>query len=147
MLPMARKSLTTEVDANRSAQMALVRGKNTKPEIAVRRLIHSLGYRFRLHRKDLPGKPDIVLPRYLKAIEVRGCFWHQHPDPSCWRSRLPKSRSEFWVPKLKSNVIRDQATEVALRNLGWELLVVWECETAPRRREELVQRLLDFLAD
>ncbi|MBX3570316.1 MAG: DNA mismatch endonuclease Vsr [Rhizobiaceae bacterium] len=132
-------------DLARSAQMALVRGKNTKPEVVVRRIVHALSYRFRLHRKDLPGKPDMVLPRHHKAIEVRGCFWHQHPNPSCWRSRLPKTRREFWVPKLESNVARDRVNEAALRELGWELLVVWECETAPARREELAKRLRDFL--
>lgn len=132
-------------DPARSAQMALVKGKDTKPEMVVRRLVHALGYRFRLHRKDLPGKPDIVLPRLRKAIEVRGCFWHQHPDPSCWRSRLPKTRSEFWVPKLEGNVTRDHVNEAALRELGWDLLVIWECETGPARRIELVQRLRAFL--
>lgn len=130
----------------RSAQMALVRGKDTRPEIVVRCLIHALGYRFRLHRKNLPGRPDIVLPRHRKAVEVRGCFWHQHPDPSCWRSRLPKTRQEFWIPKLDGNVARDLANETALRQLGWQLLVVWECETSPARRDELAKRLHAFLA-
>lgn len=144
-LPMVRKKLTSELEAARSAQMALVRGKDTKPEIVVRRCVHALGYRFRLHRKDLPGKPDIVLPLYRKVVEVRGCFWHRHQDPACWRSRLPKTRPEFWVPKLDGNVQRDQANETALRELGWDLLVVWECETAPTQREELTKRLRDFL--
>lgn len=126
--------------------MALVRGKDTRPEIVVRCLIHALGYRFRLHRKNLPGRPDIVLPRHRKAVEVRGCFWHQHPDPSCWRSRLPKTRQEFWIPKLDGNVARDLANETALRQLGWQLLVVWECETSPARRDELAKRLHAFLA-
>lgn len=130
----------------RSAQMALVRGKDTRPEIVVRCLIHALGYRFRLHRKNLPGRPDIVLPRHRKAVEVRGCFWHQHPNPSCWRSRLPKTRQEFWIPKLDGNVARDLANETALRQLGWQLLVVWECETSPARRDELAKRLHAFLA-
>jgi DNA mismatch endonuclease, patch repair protein len=145
MHPMARKNPAAKVDPARSAQMALVRGKDTKPEIIVRRLVHSLGYRFRLHRKNLPGKPDIVLPRHRKAIEVRGCFWHQHADNTCWRSRLPKTRPEFWVPKLENNVARDRANEAALRDLGLKLLVVWECETAPARREELAARVWEFL--
>ncbi|MBX9461364.1 MAG: DNA mismatch endonuclease Vsr [Aquamicrobium sp.] len=132
-------------DPVRSAQMALVRDKDTKPEMVVRRLVHSFGYRFRLHRNDLPGKPDIVLPRHRIAIEVRGCFWHQHPDPSCWRSRLPKTRPEFWLPKLTGNVARDRTNEAALKNLGWELLVVWECETVPTRRKKLKQQLWEFL--
>ncbi|MBK8458084.1 MAG: DNA mismatch endonuclease Vsr [Phyllobacteriaceae bacterium] len=125
--------------------MALVRGQDTKPEMIVRRLVHALGFRFRLHRKDLPGKPDIVLPRLRRAIEVRGCFWHKHSDPSCWRSRVPKSRQEFWIPKLEGNCARDQVNESRLRNLGWDLLVVWECETTPSRREELTNRLRAFL--
>ena len=127
--------------------MALVKGKDTKPEMVVRRLVHSLGFRFRLHRKDLPGKPDIVLPRHRKAIEVRGCFWHQHPDPSCWRSRLPKTREEFWVPKLVGNVTRDQTNETDLRHLGWDLLIVWECETEQGRRGQLTSRLREFLVE
>lgn len=125
--------------------MALVKSKDTIPEMVVRRVVHALGCRFRVHRKDLPGKPDIVLPRYRKIIEVRGCFWHQHRDPACWRSRLPKSRPEFWIPKLEGNVERDRANETALRELGWELLIVWECETAPARRNELTTRLREFL--
>lgn len=132
------------VDRARSSQMALIRGKDTKPELAVRRLVHGLGYRFRLHRKDLPGKPDLVFPRLRKAIEVRGCFWHQHPAPECGRSRVPKTNREFWIPKLERNVARDAVNEVALKDLGWELLVVWECETMPTRRGELRQKLATF---
>lgn len=127
--------------------MALVKGKDTAPEMVVRRFVHALGRRFRLHRKDLPGTPDIVLPRDRKVIEVRGCFWHQHPAPTCWRSRLPKTRPEFWLPKLEGNVLRDQANGTALRELGWKLLVVWECETQPAQRDELVERLQEFLVE
>lgn len=144
---MARTKPTAEVDPARSAQMALVRGKDTKPEMVVRRLVHALGYRFRLHRKDLPGRPDIVLPRLRKVVEVRGCFWHQHPDPLCWRARVPKTRREFWLPKLEGNAARDAANAQALRELGWELLVVWECETAPAKRDELTSRLQSYLSD
>lgn len=144
-LPMVRKNPVSDVDPARSVQMALVGSKDTRPEMIVRRVVHSLGFRFRLHRKDLPGKPDIVLPRHRKVIEVRGCFWHQHSDPSCWRSRMPKTRPEFWVPKLKRNVVRDRSNEAALRDLGWELLIVWECETRPARREELAELLCKFL--
>ncbi len=125
--------------------MALVRGKDTKPEMVVRRLVHGMGYRFRLHRKDLPGKPDIVLPRLRKAIEVRGCFWHRHTDPACTRARIPKTRQDFWIPKLEGNAARDAANEEALRALGWDLLVVWECETVPRRRDELMAALRQFV--
>lgn len=144
---MSQRIRKPEVEPARSAQMALVRGKDTKPEITARRLVHALGYRFRLHRKDLPGKPDIVLPRLRKVIEVRGCFWHRHPDPACTRARIPKTRQEFWVPKLEGNAHRDAGNERALRALGWDLLVVWECETVPSRREELTARLLAFLRE
>ena len=142
---MAPKPLTAEVDPARSAQMALVKGKDTKPEMVVRRLVHALGYRFRLHRNDLPGKPDIVVPRLWKAIEVRGCFWHQHPDPTCWRARVPKLRQEFWLPKLEGNAARDHANKIALQDLGWDILVVWECETTLARRQELEERVKAFL--
>lgn len=125
--------------------MALVRSKDTKPEMVVRRLVHALGYRFGLHRKDLPGKPDLVLPRLRKAIEVRGCFWHQHSDEACRRARLPKTRHEFWVPKLERDAARDRLNEVALADAGWDLLIVWECETVPSRREDLTSRLVAFL--
>ena len=133
------------VDPARSAQMARVRGKDTKPEMVVRRLVHAMGYRYRLHRKDLPGKPDLVFPRLRKIIQVHGCFWHQHPDPACRRARIPKSRREFWVPKLEGNARRDIENERALRELGWDVLVVWECETTPSRREELAGKLEEFL--
>ena len=125
--------------------MALVRGKDTKPELLVRRLAHSLGRRFRLHRADLPGKPDLVFPGRRKVIFVHGCFWHRHDDPTCWRSRLPKTRKEFWGPKLEKNTARDAIAQSRLRALGWETLVVWECETAPTRRAWLTRRIDGFL--
>ncbi|TPE52268.1 DNA mismatch endonuclease Vsr [Amaricoccus solimangrovi] len=125
--------------------MALVKGKDTKPELRVRRLAHAMGYRFRLHRRDLPGVPDLVFPGRRAVVFVHGCFWHRHPDPGCWRSRLPKSRPEFWIPKLEANVARDGAARAALEARGWRVLTVWECETTPRRREALVERLRAFL--
>ena len=125
--------------------MARVRGRDTKPELRVRRLVHGLGYRFRLYRRDLPGTPDLVLPGRRAVIFVHGCFWHRHPDPDCWRARLPKSRPEFWIPKLEANVVRDASARTALAALGWRVLTVWDCETTPRRRADLVARLLDFL--
>lgn len=121
-------SKTEQVDPARSAQMALVRGKNTKPELRVRRALHAAGLRFRLHSAKLPGKPDIILPSRRIAIFVHGCFWHRHPDPDCKRARLPKSRLDFWGPKLKANRDRDTRNEAALRELGWDVKVVWECE-------------------
>ena len=139
------KYLTTSVDPARSAQMALVRAKDTKPEMMVRRLVHSLGYRFRVHRRDLPGVPDLVFPARRKVIFVHGCFWHQHGDPTCWRSRIPKTRREFWGPKLKANVARDASVRKALRELGWDLLVIWECQLGVRNRAALTRQIADFL--
>ncbi|WP_370677397.1 very short patch repair endonuclease [Pleomorphomonas sp. PLEO] len=128
-------------DPARSRQMSLVRSKDTKPELVVRRLLHGLGFRFRLHRRDLPGCPDIVLPRYKTAIFVHGCFWHQHGDPTCWRSRIPKTRQDFWIPKLERNVARDREVMDELRALGWTVVVMWECETTPSKRASLEAKL------
>lgn len=127
----------------RSRNMAAIRGKDTAPELAVRRMLHAMGYRFRLHRRDLPGRPDIVLPRHGKAIEVRGCWWHRHPDPACPNLAAPKTRPEFWQAKFAANVARDQRNEAALAALGWDLLVIWECEI--RRGDDLASRLAMFL--
>ena len=99
-----------------------------KPEMVVRRLAHSLGYRYRLHQKHLPGKPDLVFPGKKKVIFVHGCFWHQHADPQCKLSHTPKSNREYWAPKLEGNVKRDRAHEVLLRGMGWECLIIWECQ-------------------
>jgi DNA mismatch endonuclease (patch repair protein) len=107
--------------------MARVKGKNTGPEIAVRRFLHAAGLRFRLHRTDLPGKPDIVLPKYRLAIFVHGCFWHRHPG--CRRATQPNTRREFWTLKLANNAERDARNVAELRRLGWRVGVVWECET------------------
>ena len=107
--------------------MARIKGKNTKPELVVRRTLHALGYRFRLHRGDLPGRPDIVLPRYKTAIFVHGCFWHRHPN--CSKATMPKTRREFWQNKFETNILRDRRNTEALQNAGWQVLIVWECET------------------
>lgn len=109
--------------------MARIKSKDSKPEIIVRRLIHSLGYRFRLHRKDLPGKPDLVFPKYEAVIFVHGCFWHQHPDPACKDAVLPKSRPEYWLPKLQRNQDRDAVSIKMLQEKGWRVMVIWECDT------------------
>jgi DNA mismatch endonuclease (patch repair protein) len=114
--------------AARSERMSRVRGKNTGPEIAVRRLVHSLGFRYRLHRRDLPGMPDLVFPRRKKVMFVNGCFWHRHSDRNCPLARLPKSRLDFWKPKLEGNRARDAKNQAALRAMGWDVLVVWECQ-------------------
>ena len=125
----------------RSVHMRRIRKRDTTPERQVRRMVHALGFRFRLHRGDLPGTPDLVLPRLRKAILVHGCFWHQHEG--CRLARLPKSRPEYWLPKLRRNQERDIAALAELQAMGWQILVVWECET--EEVAGLRQRLADFL--
>lgn len=110
----------------RSKVMQSVSSENTKPEMLVRSFLHKNGFRFRLHSKKLPGHPDIVLPKYKTVIEVRGCFWHRHPG--CRQATMPSSNVEFWQKKFKRNVDRDKKTEKQLNELGWNLIVVWECE-------------------
>ena len=112
--------------SKRSEVMSRIKGRNTKPELAVRSLLHRMGYRFRLHKADLPGKPDIVLSRYKTVIFVHGCFWHRHKD--CRFAYTPQSRMEFWLKKLESNVIRDIQVKSDLEILGWRVITVWECE-------------------
>jgi DNA mismatch endonuclease (patch repair protein) len=107
--------------------MSRIRGANTKPEIRVRSMLHQMGYRFRLHRKDLPGKPDIVLPKYETVVFVHGCFWHRHPK--CRFAYTPKTRVEFWTKKFARNVERHAEVEAELTASGWRVVVVWECET------------------
>lgn len=107
--------------------MSRVKGKHTKPELIVRRAAHRLGLRFRLHRKDLPGHPDIVFPRYKVAMFVHGCFWHRHDG--CRLASTPKTRTEFWSAKFERNVLRDTVARAALKNMGWRVETVWECET------------------
>ncbi|MCY3825742.1 MAG: DNA mismatch endonuclease Vsr [Nitrospinae bacterium] len=120
--------MTDIVDKQRrSKMMSKIRGRNTVPELVVRRIAHKLGLRFRLHRKDLPGCPDLVFPKYRLVVFVHGCFWHRHEG--CQYAYKPKSRIEFWTEKFASNVARDRRNEEALRNLGWRVLVIWECET------------------
>lgn len=117
--------------------MARVGTKNTKPELLVRRALHRLGFRFRLHGRDLPGRPDIVLPKYRTAIFIHGCFWHRHPG--CSKASTPKTRVDFWQDKFDANVARDRRNVIALESAGWRVLIVWECET--RKIEELTERL------
>ena len=112
--------------SKRSEVMSRIKGRNTKPELVVRSLLHRLGYRFRLHRTTLPGKPDIVLPRFKTVIFVHGCFWHRHKD--CRFAYTPKSRTDFWLKKLESNEIRDIRVKSDLELLGWRVITVWECE-------------------
>ena len=113
-------------EEQRSYIMSRVSSKNTKPELYVRSFLHGQGLRFRIHRKDLPGKPDLALPKYRTAIFVHGCFWHRHKG--CSRATMPSTRIDFWERKFERNVVRDKANQVALREEGWKVLVVWECE-------------------
>ena len=129
----------------RSANMAAIRSANTKPELTVRRLVHSLGYRYRLHSKDLPGKPDLVFGPRRKVIFVHGCFWHLHPKKNCLDARYPKSNTAYWTPKLARNTVRDAANVRSLRALGWQALVVWDCETKDAKR--LTLKLQRFLGE
>lgn len=127
--------------AERSERMSRVRNKDTKPEMLVRRLVHGLGFRHRLHGADLPGRPDLVFRGTRKAIFVHGCFWHRHSG--CRNTRMPKSKLAFWRPKLFGNRRRDLRDQRRLRDLGWRVLVIWECEA--RDRAILVKRLDRFL--
>lgn len=111
----------------RSETMARVRSKDTTPEMRLRRALHSRGLRYRLHAHELPGKPDIVFRRQKVAIFVHGCFWHSHPG--CSRARIPSSRQEYWIPKLDRNKARDSRVQAELRDMGWTVIVVWECRT------------------
>ena len=125
----------------RSRIMKQIHGKNTRPEILVRRQIRLLGAKYRLHGAKLPGKPDIVLASLKKAILVHGCFWHQHKK--CSRTHMPKTRFSYWKPKLARNTIRDRKQREELRKLGWKALVVWECETAkPDKLSKLLSKFL-----
>ena len=114
-------------DPARSSLMSRVRGKHTKPEMSVRRLLHGMGYRFRLHRRDLPGSPDIVFPSKRVVVFVHGCFWHRHEG--CRRTSDPKTRIEFWQAKFARNVERDAKNQALLEAAGWKVVIVWECET------------------
>lgn len=125
----------------RSENMRSIRAKNTSPEMIVRRMVYSMGFRYRLHVPDLPGKPDLVFSRLKKIIEVRGCFWHQHEG--CIDSHVPKSRMEYWRPKLMKNAERDKTNQAKLMADGWKILTVWECEL--RDSEKIRQRLDRFL--
>lgn len=134
------ESLTKE---RRSANMARIRSKDTGPEMVVRRIVWGLGLRYRIHRSDLPGKPDLVFAGCRKIIFVHGCFWHRHYcREGC---RTPKSNVAYWSMKISKNVLRDRHHRRHLRKLGWRVLVIWECETHPRRRTELVAKLRRYL--
>jgi DNA mismatch endonuclease (patch repair protein) len=132
---------TTTTDLQRSAIMRAVKSKDTKPEIKVRSLIHRLGYRFRLHRKDIPGTPDIAFPGRHKVIFIHGCFWHGH---ECKRGgRVPKENRDYWEKKIERNKRRDTINVDALQELRWKILVIWECEIT--HSQDLTKKLMDFL--
>jgi DNA mismatch endonuclease (patch repair protein) len=121
--------------------MSRIRKTDTNPELLVRRILHNLGYRFRLYRKDLPGCPDIVLPAHRKIIFIHGCWWHRH---NCHLGRRkPKSKTGYWLPKLEANKKRDKENRRKLRGLGWKVLVIWECQI--KKENQLINRITNFL--
>lgn len=123
--------------------MSAIRGKDTRPELVLRRALHQLGFRYRLHVRALPGNPDIVLPKYRAVIQVRGCFWHRH---TCRDGHLPKSRQEYWEQKLCDNKARDRRNDRALRKLGWVVIIVWECQLATKvKLERQIVRIIRVL--
>ncbi|MCE1198337.1 MAG: very short patch repair endonuclease [Marinilabiliales bacterium] len=126
----------------RSYNMSRIKGKNTKPEMLVRKFLFQNGFRYRLHVKDLPGKPDIVLPRYKTVIFVNGCFWHGHKG--CRYFVLPKTRTEWWLQKIKATAARDKEAEIALQVLGWKVILVWECELKPFNKNNT---LIDLISE
>lgn len=133
--------MDTHTRARRSALMAAIRSKDTTPEFVVRRVVFKLGYRYRLHVKRLPGSPDLVLPGLRKAIFVHGCFWHGHAN--CRFGRLPRSNLGYWRPKIAGNKERDRRNRGALRRLGWQTLVIWQCHTRdPKRLETRIRGFL-----
>lgn len=133
-------ALSTE---RRSENMRRIRSKGTKPELVVRRLVHSIGYRFHVHVAGLPGRPDLVFSSLQKIVDVRGCFWHQHKG--CIDAHVPKSKVAYWRRKLRSNLQRDKKNLSKLHRLGWRVLIVWECETIGTTLQRLRLRLRKFL--
>ncbi|WP_313335436.1 very short patch repair endonuclease, partial [Sphingobium yanoikuyae] len=133
------------VDPDRSYNMSRIRGKDTKPELKMRRALHALGLRFRLHRRDLPGTPDIVLPRWNAVIDIRGCFWHRHAG--CRYATMPSSNVTFWKTKFTSNVTRDNRTSESLDKLGWRVAILWECSIRREGENRIAHRLLEWLAN
>jgi len=127
----------------RSFNMSRIKGKNTKPEILVRQFLYKNGFRYRLNYKKLPGKPDIVLPKYKTVIFVNGCFWHGHEN--CKDFVIPKTRTDWWIEKINQTKIRDLSTSTALESLGWTVKVIWECELKSDKRELVLEDLIVFL--
>jgi len=140
---MRRIGLWADVSDARRRVMRAVKGKDTKPELLVRRMIYSAGYRYRLHRKDLPGKPDLAFGFRRKAIFVHGCFWHSHFDGVCKAASVPKAHSEYWSAKLEANRARDSAHLRALADMGWQTMVIWECSL--RDEPSVLRAIVAFL--
>ena len=128
------------ISSTRSKNMSAIKSKNTKPEIEVRKLLHSMGFRFRLHIKDLPGSPDIFLPKFKTVIFVHGCFWHRHEN--CKYSSTPKTRVQFWEKKFNSNILRDLENQKKIKDIGLRSIIVWECEL--KNKIELEKKLFDI---
>lgn len=127
----------------RSERMARIRSQDTKPELLVRKALHKAGFRFRLHRRDLPGRPDLILPKYQTAVFVEGCFWHGH---HCQKGRIPATNSKFWQTKIQTNKLRDRRNQRALRRAGWRVLRVWECQlTSLEGKTRAIQRLIELI--
>jgi len=126
--------------ATRSFNMSKIKSKDTKPELLVRRFLHSKGLRFRLHRKDLPGKPDIVIPKCKVVIFIQGCFWHGHKN--CKYFVVPKTKTEWWLNKINSTAFKDSINTKSLKRLGWRVLQIWECDLKSSKREKSLQKLL-----
>jgi DNA mismatch endonuclease (patch repair protein) len=133
----------TLTPAERSERMCRVRSRSTAPEMLVRRIVHALGYRYRLHQRKVPGCPDLVFGMRRKVIFVHGCFWHRHDDSACKLARLPKSRLDFWLPKLEANRRRDETNQARLAAIGWKCLIIWECQLGDRAL--LTERIQSFL--
>lgn len=139
-------SLVDVVDvATRSRMMSGIQGKNTSPEVLIRKALHARGFRFRIHAKQLPGKPDLLFPKYKAAVFIHGCFWHGH---ACRYFKVPQTRTEFWMEKIGKNQIRDDLQEKALIEMGWRVLVIWECAVRSMKKEKsslLVDQVADWL--
>lgn len=130
----------------RSERMSQIRGKDTRPELALRKVLHGLGLRYRLHGKGFPGKPDLVFPRYKAVVFVHGCFWHRHPE--CSIATTPKSNTAFWLEKFEKNVARDARVTAQLEGLGWRVLVAWECElSTPAKAARVGEKLATLIKD
>lgn len=125
--------------------MSHISGKNTKPEIIIRKIAFSLGYRYTLHKKDLPGKPDIVFPKYNKVIFVNGCFWHGHNK--CTRSKLPTTNKKFWKEKIEGNKRKDKSVKIKLKKIGWDYLVIWQCQIKKSNFNKLENKIISFIEE